>query len=92
MAKEKAQISLDDRIIKNPELEAKLEERQGLKESAAAYRKADKEAKVLAEALNEPTPFRVGRFIIDKTTRPPKTVSFETDGSSSITIKTADEG
>jgi hypothetical protein len=82
---------MEDRIVKNPDLQAKLEERQKLKSATAAYRKVDSEAKGLIEALKELMPFRIGRFIIAKSKREGRSVAFEVEPSEGISIKTADE-
>ena len=90
-AKTKAQIGLDDQIIHDNELEGALEERQQLKEDAAAYRKADKEVKIKVAALEDKMPFRCGRFFISSAMTQPKDVEFHTDGGNRISIKTADD-
>ena len=41
MPKVKSQISLDDQWVKNPEVEALLEKREGLKGGASDYRKVN---------------------------------------------------
>lgn len=85
--KTRAQIHFDDNIIEDRELEEMLEERQELKESVSAYRKADKKAKDKIPTITAPTPFRVGRFIIAKQAVAAKSVSFDTTESSRFTIK-----
>ena len=87
----KPQSHMDDTIIENPELLRLLEEREGLKENVANYRAVDKKAKGLIQGIETPTPYRVGRFIIDKSVVAPKQVSFETVEGFRFTIKTADE-
>lgn len=89
--KVKAQISMDDRILKDEELENLLEERQELKQSVSDYRKADKKAKAKIATIQTEMPYRVGRFIIGKTVVPEKDVAFTTGESIRINIKTADE-
>ena len=90
--KVKSQISFDETIIKDPELEKLLEKRQGLKGAVSEYEKADKAAKGKILSITTPTPFRVGRFLITKTDVPGKPVAaFETSDTLRITIKTADE-
>ena len=89
--KKQAQIRLDDRILQEPEIEAMLENRQDLKEGATAFRKADKEVKSKLSSLNQPMPFRIGRFIIDRQVRGAKHVEFDSEAGSTLKIKTADE-
>ncbi len=85
------QIHFADSIVKNEELEKLLEDRQTLKDSASEFRKADKAAKEKISALNLPTPYRIGRFIIAKQSTAAKSVSFETTEGSRVSIKTVDE-
>lgn len=85
------QIHMDDNIVENPELEKLLEERQELKESVSEYKKADKAAKDKIRSIEEPTPYRVGRFIISKQAVPAKSIAFETTEGSRVTIKTISE-
>jgi len=89
--KVRAQISMDDRIVKNEELEQILEERQELKQSTSDYRKIDKKAKDKIAKITTELPYRVGRFIIGKQHIEPKSVAFETGETNRITIKTVDE-
>ena len=91
VTKVRAQIHMDDNIVKDAELERLLEERQELKESVASYKKADKEAKDKLRSIETPTPYRVGRFIISKHAIPAKSVSFDTTESSRFTLKTISE-
>jgi len=89
--KVRAQISMDDKVVDNPELEQLLEQRQELKQSVSDFRKADKKAKAKIQAVQTPLPYRVGRFIIGKQVIPAKSVAFETGEADRITIKTVDE-
>jgi len=91
VTKTRPQISMDETILDNPELEQLLEDRQKLKESVASYRKADKEAKDKIRSIDTPTPYRVGRFVISKRDISAKSVSFETQASFSFIIKIAGE-
>ena len=91
VAKVKSQISMDDNIVKDDELEKILEERQELKQSASDYKKADKKAKDRIRSIETPTPYRVGRFIISSSIVPAKTVAFDTAEGIRFSIKTADE-
>ena len=90
MPKIKAQMSLDDRLVDNPELLELLENREALKVGARDYRTADKVAKAKIKTLEEPMPFRIGRFIVDKKERGSRSVSFEMAASESISITAAD--
>ena len=78
--KTRAQIHMDDNIIRDEELEQLLEDRQ-----------ADKKAKDKIRSMETPTPYRVGRFIIAKQAVAAKSVAFETTESSRLTIKTVGE-
>jgi len=89
--KVKAQISMDDRIVKDEELEKILEGRQELKQSVSDYHKADKKAKDKIAKITTEMPYRVGRFIIGKQHIEPKSVAFETGETNRITIKPVDE-
>jgi len=89
--KTRAQIHMDEAIVKNPELEKMLEDRQELKESVALYRKVDKDVKAKIGSIGTPTPYRVGRFVISKRDYSAKSVSFETQASFSFVIKLAGE-
>ena len=90
-AKKKAQVSMDDRVVTNSELLALLEERETLKEGAARYREKDKQTKDAIQKLDEPMPYRVGRFIITSRQHEGRKVEFETAAGTSIKIETADE-
>jgi len=85
--KPKAQIGMDDNIVQNPDLEALLDKREGLKEYTAEYRKVDKDAKAKIATITTPMPYRVGRFLIATQSVPAKSVSFETDPGTRVTIK-----
>ena len=89
--KVRAQISMDDKVVDNPELEQLLEERQELKQSVSDYHKADKKTKAKIQTVQTPLPYRVGRFIIGKQNVAAKSVAFETGETNRITIKTVDE-
>lgn len=91
VTKTRPQIHMDDSIVENPELEKLLEDRQELKESVSAYRKADKAAKEKIRSIETPTPYRVGRFVIDKKTTPARDVSFEVVEGLRFSIKIAGE-
>ncbi len=90
-SKKRAQIGMEDRVVSNSELLTLLEERETLKEGAKAFRAKDKHTKDTIKGLDEPMPYRVGRFLIDKTERPARSVSFETNASVGIKISRADQ-
>jgi len=85
------QIHMDDNIINDPELERMLEEREEIKRGIADYRKLDKEVKNKLRSIETPTPYRVGRFVINSHVMPGKEVAFETQDSIRLTIKLAGE-
>lgn len=89
--KTRPQISLDEKIVEDPELEKMLDDRQELKQSVAEYRKVDKDVKSRLGSITTPTPYRIGRFVIDKRDISAKKVEFETQASFSFTIKLAGE-
>lgn len=89
-AKAQPQHALGETVVENTELLALLEERETLKQGAADYRAKDKEAKGALAGVEEKTPFRVGRFVIDRQATAGRTVSFETAAGVRLTIK-ADE-
>lgn len=91
VTKAKPQIGLEDKIVTNPELLALLEDRQERKTQAKEYRAVDKKAKEAINALNEVPPYRIGRFLISRETVKAKTVAFETNEGSRVSIKTVDE-
>lgn len=92
------QLGLDERIVEDPELEAALEQREAHKRSLGAVRKmydgAHAAALVVIERLELPdaAPIRVGRFRLERSTTPPRNVTFETKGSSRVRIRLIDEG
>lgn len=85
--KETAQIHFDEKVIRDPELEQLLDERETAKQATKTYRSLDKEAKAKIAELGDDPPYRVGRFLITKSTVEAKSVSFETDASTRIQIK-----
>jgi hypothetical protein len=88
------QASLYETTIENAPLEAALEERETLKARNATARKkykdADDRAKTLAGELDldDDTPTRVGRFLLTRTAVAARSVSFDTDPTSRLTIRT----
>ena len=82
---------MDEIIIKNPELEKMLEDRQELKTSVTEYNKLNKSVKEAIRSIESPTPYRVGRFVISRHEVKAKEVAFETQASFSFTIKLAGE-
>jgi hypothetical protein len=82
---------MDDKIIKNPELEKTLEDRQQAKAAMSEFKKLDRDAKQQIRSCEEVPPFRVGRFLITQTNTPPRSVSFEAEGGTRLNIKLAGE-
>lgn len=76
------QISMDDRFIEDPELEAMLEEWQEAKESMSEARQLfsplDEKAKARVLGLDLATgeKVRCGRFVLSKTEQDEKSVEF----------------
>jgi len=91
----KAQVSMDDTIIRDEALESDLETRATLheqvKKNLGAYNEFDKKVKAQLAKMEDQMPFRVGRFIISKVDREARHVEFDAEGSSSISIKPADK-
>lgn len=89
--KKKLQISMDDRIVQNNDLNQLLEQRETLKVGVSEYRQVDKKTKEFITKLKEVLPFRIGRFIISETKREAKSVAFDVDASCSIRISALEE-
>lgn len=87
VTKVRAQIHMDETIIDDAELEKQLDDRQELKESVAEFRKVDKEVKAKIQTIDKPMPIRIGRYIITRQTVEGRSVAFETEPSTRITIK-----
>ena len=87
----KAQSHMDETILDKPELEKMLDERQELKESVSAYNKLSKEVKAKLKAIDAPSPFRIGRFVIKRESVPAREVAFDTEATMRFTIKLAGE-
>ena len=91
------QLSLDEKVVVDDEIEEALEEREKRKASsravAKAYREAHDHAVALIDTLDvtEDQPVRVGRFRLTKSTVDARQVAFETEPKERLTI-TADEG
>ena len=90
-SKQKSQIGMEDKWVKDPELEALLEKREKLKAGQQAFRATDKEAKEKLAKVTEPVPYRIGRFLISKNIRKRHEVNFTTEAGESISIALADE-
>jgi len=86
----KAQIHMEDNVVKDDELEKLLEDRQEQKQAASDYRKIDKKAKDKLATVQTPKPFRVGRFIIAEQKVDAKHVEFDSGESTRLSIKTVD--
>lgn len=89
-SKTQEQHELGETLVENTDLQALLEERETLKDGAAQYRSKDKEVKTARAGVETPTPFRIGRFVIDRRAVAAKDVSFSTDAGYRLNIK-ADE-
>uniref|UniRef100_A0A6M3KMT3 Uncharacterized protein n=1 Tax=viral metagenome TaxID=1070528 RepID=A0A6M3KMT3_9ZZZZ len=89
--KDRAQIGLEDTWVRDAELEELLEDREVKKERLAEYREADKKARDKIAALEQPMPYRCGRFVINKTVLGPRAVEFETEGGERLSIKLAEK-
>ena len=83
--KVKAQLGMDERVVEDSELEAKLEAREGLAQARRTavirFKGADQQARDALEALDIEvgTPVRIGRFRVTKQPLGSRSVSFETD-------------
>lgn len=85
---------MGESVIDRPDLEKLLEDRQRAadrrKTINADYRKADRGAKGIIEAIElEPGEFRCGRFVITIEEKPARSVEFEVDAKRSVRIKPA---
>jgi hypothetical protein len=86
------QTQLDEREIEHPQLLKALEKRQGLKDEIKETRKQLKEIDGHARSLldeqdlHDDEAVRVGRFRITKKAVPARSVQFETDPTSRLTI------
>jgi len=87
VTKVREQIHMEETIIEDSELERILDDRQELKLSVSDFRKKDKEAKAKIQQIDKPMPIRIGRYIITRQTVAARSVAFETDSGSRITIK-----
>lgn len=89
----KAQLAMDERVVKDPELEAALEARLRAYDDAAevrrVYEEKDEVAKGLLEKLElaDGMVVRVGRFRVEKRFIPEKEVSFTSRSTSRLAIK-----
>jgi hypothetical protein len=91
------QATLDEQIVEDDELEAALEAREVARANRAdantAFRKADDAAKGRIEQLGlTPGPARCGRFVISENTVQGRHVSFDTDDTTRLSIRTVEEG
>lgn len=86
------QTAIDEHELDNPRLLQALEQRQDRKENVKIARKVYKEADDLAKALlgehdlQDDQAVRVGRFRITKKAIASRSVQFETDPTSRLTI------
>lgn len=89
--KKRAQTSFEDKVVDNPEIESDLETRDDLNEQVKEFRKIDKEVKAKIAAIATPRPYRIGRFVIEDRETKGRHVEFDSEDSSRISIKAADE-
>lgn len=85
------QSYMEDTIVEDADLEKMLEERQELKQSVAAYSKLNKDVKAKLSSIETPTPFRVGRFVINRSVTEGCHVEFDAAGGFRFSIKLAGE-
>lgn len=90
------QLALDETVVEDTQLEQALEERQRRRVAASELRRefaeADEQAKSAIAKLELPagTAVRVGRFRITRTDVPPRSISFETEAKSRVSIALID--
>jgi hypothetical protein len=93
---DRPQTALDEKVIESVGLEEALEEREKKSNSVRALRKQFKEADNRAKALfnelaiEDEAVVRVGRFRITKSKVPSRSVAFETDPTTRISISTVE--
>lgn len=85
----KSQLHMDDKVIEDSELSQMLEDREEAKAGVKAYREIDKKVKAKIESMDVQPPYRIDRFIITKSNVPSRSVSFDTNPSTRISIKLA---
>jgi hypothetical protein len=91
------QASLYEATIENAELEQALEDRERQRNAVAAsrkrFREIDDRAKVLIGGLDlgDDAPVRVGRFLITRTAVAARSVAFDTEPTTRLTIRTLED-
>lgn len=94
-ARPQAQIELGEQIIENAELEQALEARETAREAVAAARKiydeADTAAKAAIAELDLDGPARCGRFVIRELDVAARSVAFETEPGTRLSISVVDD-
>jgi hypothetical protein len=85
------QIAIDEAVVESPELEQALEAREAAKATAAdaraAFKTADESARGLIAALElGEAPVRVGRFRLVVRKVAARSVAFDTDPTTRLTI------
>jgi hypothetical protein len=85
------QIAIDERVVESAELEAALEAREearaALREARAAFKAADEPARGLIAALElSEGPVRVGRFRLVVLEVEARSVAFDTEPTTRLTI------
>lgn len=94
----KDQLALDEKVVEDAELVAKLERREQLRTEMAALRiefvEVDRSVRAEVDKLDlgVDTAIRIGRFRISRTLAPARSVTFETEAKERITIGAIDDG
>jgi hypothetical protein len=91
------QASLYEATIENAELEQALEDRERQRNAVAAsrkrFREIDDRTKLLVADLDlgDDAPVRVGRFLITRTAVAARSVAFDTEPTTRLTIRTLED-
>ena len=89
--KVKPQGHMDETVIEDVLLEQQLDERQELKVTVSQYNKLNKEIKEKLKGIEVPSPFRIGRYVINRTMGEDRHVEFDSTGGLRFSIKLAGE-
>lgn len=88
-------MGLEDRVVRDKELEQMLEEWEVAKEkkatSTAEFKEADKKCQDKIATITTPKPYRVNRFIIDDIQVSERVVDFTTPPTTRLSIKLVGE-
>jgi hypothetical protein len=91
------QASLYEATIENAELEQALEDRERQRNAVASsrkrFREIDDRTKLLVADLDlgDDAPVRVGRFLITRTAVAARSVAFDTEPTTRLTIRTLED-